>query len=214
MQTMQKVRNRYNSSIAVLNFLVLWVRRPLSIGAIAPSSRSLAEAMARKVNFDQPGYVVELGGGTGSITRALIEGVANPRDVVVIEKEESLCDLLSRRFPEVRVIHGDARDLGNLLETARIGPVKAIVSGLPLLSMPRRMRLQIVGQSFAVLTRGGVFIQFTYGLTSPILRSIAEEIGIVGRRSGWVLRNLPPASLWLYRRDGPDRNLIGAPMAS
>lgn len=182
-----------------LSFLGLWLKRPRSMGAIAPSSDGLAAAIAREIDFESPGAIIELGGGTGSITTALVENALHPQDIVVIEREASLCTLLARRFPAVRVICGDARDLPRLLDDGQIGPVNAIVSGLPLLAMPRRTRFEILRHAFAVLPADGVFLQFTYGLAPPVPRTFADRTRIVGRRSAWVLRNLPPAFLWHYR---------------
>jgi phosphatidylethanolamine/phosphatidyl-N-methylethanolamine N-methyltransferase len=196
---MEVVRPRHVSVLEALNFLTLWFRRPRSIGAITPSSRRLAAAIAREVEFFGAGVIVELGGGTGSITRALVERAADTTEIVVIEREPSLCTLLAARFPGIRVLQGDAEDLGALLSEAGVGPVKAVVSGLPLLSLPRDICRRIVRESFAALAEGGVFVQFTYGIASPIRPSHARRAGIAGRRTGWVLRNLPPASLWCYR---------------
>jgi len=198
---MESVEARHVPVLDALKFLGLWFRRPRSMGAIVPSSGQLAKAIARQVDFDRPGVIVELGGGTGSITRALAERAAAGDEIVVVEREASLSAGLAARFPGIRVICGDAEDLHELLTAAGIGPVKAIVSGLPLLSISRRSRERIIRQCFAVLARDGVFLQFTYGLTCPVRRSAATRARITGCRAGWVLRNLPPATLWRYRWD-------------
>lgn len=205
---------RRDDILGALKFFGLWLRRPRSIGAIAPSSRRLAAAIADEVDFAAPGVVVELGGGTGSITRALIARAAHPDDVVVVEREASLCERLTARFPGVRVIHGDARALKPLLAAHGIGPVKAIVSGLPLRSLSDPCREAIIGAAFSVLAPGGVFVQFTYGLAEPVRTALAGRIGLVGRRSRWVIGNLPPAALWRYRRCvAPAPALATAPRA-
>ncbi len=196
---MEAVRSIYTPVIEALNFLTLWFRRPRSIGAITPSGRRLAAAIAREVDFSRPGVIVELGGGTGSITRALVERAAGKAEIVVVEREPTLCALLSARFPGIRVLQGDARDLRRLLANSGIGPVKAVVSGLPLLSLTQATCRRIVRESFAVLEPDGVFVQFTYGIASPVRASHARRVGVEGRRTGWILGNLPPAALWCYR---------------
>jgi phosphatidylethanolamine/phosphatidyl-N-methylethanolamine N-methyltransferase len=203
---MEAVRPRHVSVLDALGFLTLWFRRPRSIGAITPSGRRLAAAVAREVDFSGAGVIVELGGGTGSVTRALVERATDTTEIVVIEREPSLCALLSARFPGIRVLEGDAEDLGKLLADAGIGPVKAVVSGLPLLSLSRMTCRRIVRESFAALAEGGVFVQFTYGFASPIGPSHARRARIAGRRTGWVLRNLPPAALWCYRHESEARS--------
>jgi len=183
-----------------LRFLKLWLRRPVSVGAVLPSGKSLALAMAEQIDPAVPGAVLELGGGTGSITAALLESGTAAEDLVVIEREPALVDLLRARFGGVKVIHGDARDVVRLAEHAGVGPVKAVVSGLPLLSLPDTVCRQIIAEAFRVLRPGGCLVQFTYAPMSPISRSTTYALDIVGKRADWVLDNLPPASVWNFRR--------------
>ena len=184
-----------------LGFFLLWLRRPTHVGALVPSGKALATSMAARINVDLPGAVVELGGGTGSITEAILAGGTAPEDLVVVEREAKLCAILAERFPQIRVLQGDARDLKNLLEIAGIGPVKVVVSGLPLLSLDDRDGQRIVAGVFSVLPPEGELLQFTYGPASPVSRRTRTSLGIAGRRSGWILYNLPPATVWRYRRD-------------
>jgi len=185
----------------VLRFWKAWLRRPAQLGAVAPSSKSLATAMAGEIDPDEDGAVVELGGGTGSITAALLKTGMHPADLVVIEREPALCDVINRRFPGVTVICGDARNLALLLRRAGIDRVKAVVSGLPLVLMSPEARRGILAQAFAAMPHDhGIFVQFTYSPVSPLSRGTATAFGLVGDRSEWVLDNLPPAAVWRYRR--------------
>ncbi|HZT50594.1 MAG TPA: rRNA adenine N-6-methyltransferase family protein, partial [Stellaceae bacterium] len=149
-------------------FLTRWIKAPHLVGAIAPSSRGLAQAMARQIDPLATGAVVELGGGTGSITRALLERGLAPDRLVVVERDRTLAALLRSRFPGVRVLHGDAAGLVALLRPYAIEGAAAIVSSLPLLSLPKLMRRRIVEQSFALLGDHGTFVQYTYGVASPL----------------------------------------------
>lgn len=183
-----------------LSFLKLWLRRPASLGAMLPSGKSLALAMAEQVDPAVPGAVVELGGGTGSITAALLESGTAATDLVVIEREPALVNLLRARFARLRVIQGDARHTARLVAQAGVGPVKAVVSGLPMLSLPERVCRDIITQAFTILRPQGVMVQFTYSPLSPISRSTSRSLDIIGDRADWVLDNVPPASVWNYRR--------------
>ena len=183
-----------------LRFLKLWLRRPASFGAVLPSGKSLARAMASQIDAKAPGIVVELGGGTGSITAAILESGTSLEDLLVIEKEPALVGLLRARFSGMRVIAGDARDTASLVERASVGPVKAVVSGLPLLSLPASVRREVITQAFAILQPRGNMVQFTYGPTSPVPRDLGGCLDILGNRVDWVLQNVPPASVWTYRR--------------
>ena len=182
---------------APILFLKRWLKDPLKIGAIAPSSRELAAAMARLGPADSQDPVIELGGGTGVITQALLEAGIAPTRLIVVERDEALHDLLVKRFPAVRILFGNAADLPSLLRPLGITRACAVVSGLPLLAMRDAMRDRIVDESFALLGTGAPFIQFTYGLASPIPR---RRLGVHGEVKSRVLNNLPPASVWLYHR--------------
>ncbi|HZF33892.1 MAG TPA: methyltransferase [Candidatus Angelobacter sp.] len=178
-------------------FLRRWLKDPLMIGAIAPSSRELAAAMARLVPVDSQDPVIELGGGTGVITQALLDAGIAPARLFVVERDGALHDLLVKRFPEVRILLGSAADLTDLLRPLGVAKACAVVSGLPLLAMRDSLRDRIVEESFALLGPSAPFIQFTYGLASPIPR---RKLGIQGEVKSRVLNNLPPASVWLYHR--------------
>lgn len=178
-------------------FLKRWLKDPLSIGAIAPSSRELGDEMARLVPAGSADPVVELGGGTGVITAALLDAGIAAQSLIVIERDDALHALLVKRFPGVRILQGDAAELTALLRPLGITRVRAVVSGLPLLAMRESVRDRIVEESFALLAPGAPFIQFTYGLTSPIPR---RRLGVQGEVKRRVLNNLPPASVWLYQR--------------
>jgi phosphatidylethanolamine/phosphatidyl-N-methylethanolamine N-methyltransferase len=198
--TSQEAEPRRNRVRDNLSFLKLWLRKPASLGAMLPSSKSLASAMAEQIDPSAPGAVIELGGGTGSITAALLDSGIAPGNIVVLEREAALCRLLRKRFPEVRVMRGDARDLARLLARAEIHQVKTVVSGLPLLSMPLGVERAVIAAAFKVLPEDGALVQFTYGPRAPVSRAIARGLDIVGERADWVLDNLPPAAVWHYRR--------------
>jgi phosphatidylethanolamine/phosphatidyl-N-methylethanolamine N-methyltransferase len=185
----------------------LWLKNPFKIGAVAASSPELAAAMARHIPLGGDGYVVELGGGTGPVTRAILAAGVPAAQLIVVERDLALHRHLSERYPDVRVLHGDAMHLQQLLRRERIQPVKAIVSSLPLLSMKKAIQHRIGAQAFAVLEPGAPLIQFTYGLFSPLNRRL---LGVSGSVEDRVLQNLPPASVWLYRKSGGNHHAEAA----
>lgn len=187
------------------HFWSAWLRNPRQMGAVLPSSDGLASAMAGQVPPDS-GLLLELGAGTGAITRALLAGRIDPGRMIVVEKDSRLADQLMRDFPGVRVLAGDATRLRSLLGLAHAGKVDCVVSSLPLLSMRAFMRTRVLAEIFTVLGPGGRLIQFTYSPRPPIPQSLAEGLGIRGQRVARVLRNLPPASVWVYTQlRGADR---------
>jgi phosphatidylethanolamine/phosphatidyl-N-methylethanolamine N-methyltransferase len=177
-------------------FFRLWLKNPLSIGNFTMSSRALASAMAAPVPR-AGGPVIELGGGTGVVTQALLDHGVAPEDLIVVERNATLHALLTERFPAVRVLHGSAADLTALLRPLALPPGRAVVSSMPIISMPRPVQRAIVEQSFAAMNGDGTFVQFTYGPVSPLPRRAFRLDGNVAKR---VFTNLPPARVWVYRR--------------
>lgn len=193
-----KLHDRYKKHP---QFLAAWVRSPLKIGALTPSSKGLARAMAKHVDLTQDGIVIELGAGTGAVTHALVEAKI-PRDrLIVIERDPQLYAILHTQFPDLRIVRADAVDLSKVIEECGIRKICAIVSSLPLLSMPRGIRIQIETQMAAAICDGGKIIQFTYGPTSPLLHDRWRSLRVFGKRKQFVVTNVPPAHVWVYQRD-------------
>ncbi len=178
-------------------FLKAWLDNPSLTGAISPSGRQLARYMASQVDLSLSGPVVELGPGTGPVTRALIErGIAQER-LVLVEYDPDFCKLLAARYPKARIIQGDAYALAKTLTGHLDQPAAAVVSSLPLLLRDEPQRLAMLAEAFALMQPGAPVIQFTYGLKSPIPRS--GQL-FHSRRSLPIWLNLPPAHVWVYRQ--------------
>ena len=185
-----------------VQFLSAWLRNPRQAGALLPSGSSLAQAMAAQVDPGH-GLVVELGAGTGAITRALIARGVTSEQLILVEKDPALFGEMERRFPGVVALRGDAAHLGRLLNRAGVGCPGTLVSSLPLLSMTRRQRLRVLIQIFSNLRVGGVLVQFTYFPLPPIPDVLAAALGVSGRRVARVFSNLPPAAVWVYQVHSP-----------
>jgi phosphatidylethanolamine/phosphatidyl-N-methylethanolamine N-methyltransferase len=181
-------------------FLKTLFESPRLTGAVTPSGRYLARAMARAVDPNGEGLVVELGPGTGPVTRALIDnGVARER-LVLVEYDGGFCQLLARRFAPIEVVQGDAYDLPRTLAGLGRRRVAAVVSSLPLLNQPPTLRAKLIEDAFTLMGPDGVFVQFTYGLVSPISPEVCAG-RFSAHRSAPIWRNLPPARVWTYRAD-------------
>lgn len=183
-------------------FLQHWLRSPLSMGALLPSGSPLARLMAAQID-PAGGPVVELGAGTGAITRALLACGLPPDRLLVVERNPVFARLLQDRFPGVHIVQGDASQTERLMIAAGLGPAQTIISSLPLLALPARVQHDILRSSLAVLGPAGCFIQFTYGLVSPITPELRQVLDLQGRRVATVWRNLPPARIWRYTRPRP-----------
>ena len=183
-------------------FFWQWLKNPLRTAAVAASSAELAAAMVAELP-DDARRVIELGGGTGAITVALLDAGIRAGDLLVLELNEELHAHLHLRFPKVAVVLGDARSLPVLARACGYldaGPADAVVSGLGLLNMPHGLQRDILLAAFECLRPGGVFVQFTYGPLAPVADAVAAELGVRVRRGDFVLRNMPPATVYVYTR--------------
>ncbi len=119
---------------------------------------------------------------------------------MLVEYDPAFCRMLEERFDGVRVIQGDAYDLPRTLASFAGQPIAAVVSSLPLLNQPPPHRTKLIADAFALMGPAGVFVQFTYGLQSPVPREACAN-RYFAVRSKPILRNLPPAFVWTYRLD-------------
>lgn len=184
-------------------FLKRWLRNPFSMGAVVPSGRLLAEAMARATLAEmrgRDGHVIELGAGTGEVTKALLAAGIPADRLALVEREPELASFLRRHFAGPRIVEGDAARLPAILADQGIGTVSAVVSSLPLLSLPAEVVRGIVLGVFEALPRGGALVQFTYGPAQPVPRALSQELRLVGTRGPRIWFNVPPAVVWTFRR--------------
>ena len=180
-----------------VRFIRSWVERPLSIGAVTPSGKILARAMARYVDPNSDGPIVELGPGTGPVTEALVEAGVAPSRLVLVEFNPAFCRILRARYPDATVVQGDAYSLRRLLEALLIQPAAAVVSGLPLVTKPIKQRLRLIRDAIDLMAPGAPFVQFTYSVAAPLPKRLG---GFAVESSGRIWMNIPPARVWVYRR--------------
>lgn len=181
-------------------FFRQWLRNPRRTAAVVPSSAELAAAMLRELPAGTR-RVIELGGGTGVLTAALLGAGIEGEGLLVVELNDELHAHLRARFPQVRIVKGDARDLPRIASGyLAAGPADAVVSGLGLLSMPHETQRDVMAAAFACLRPDGRYIQFTYGPNAPVAEAVAAGLGLHVRRGAFVLRNVPPATVYVYSR--------------
>lgn len=170
---------------------------PRAVGAFCPSSPRLARAVAAAVDASAGDLVVELGGGTGAITSALLARGVLPERLVVVERDPSLARYLEERFRGVTVIGGDAAELASLLIRTDGGARAAtVVSSLPMISLSKDEVRAIGAQICNVLQRGGSLVQYTYQIALGHAR-VPDCMELVASDRVWI--NLPPARVEVYR---------------
>ena len=170
------------------------VSKPIEISAIAPSSRFLAKAMAKDLG-PATGRVVEFGPGTGRLTKGILNAGVAPKDLAVYEMNPDFVAHLKAKFPGIAVHLAPAQSAA---ETER--DVGAVISGLPLLSMPETLRREIVAAAFKILRPDGIYVQFTYGPRPALTDADIEALNLTWTQTAYVPLNLPPARVHTFRR--------------
>jgi phosphatidylethanolamine/phosphatidyl-N-methylethanolamine N-methyltransferase len=177
-------------------FFGLWLQNPLRIAAANPSGTRLADALARQVDFGRPGPVLELGAGTGSLTRGLVRAGCPPERILAVEREPRLVAVLRREFPGLTVIERDATRVGEYL-AGRVERLSAVVSSLPIKWFPLEAQQAILKPCLELLGPGGRFLQVTNAFCSPLP---VDRLGIAGRKIGRVWLNVLPTQIWSYEQ--------------
>ena len=181
-----------------MRFIRGLIANPRRVGSVAPSGAGLGRAMAAQIDLSVPGPVLELGPGSGAITRQLLAYGVAPERLIVIEFEPAFAALIAEKFSGINVINGDAFALDRTLAAGGVDdvPLAAVVSSLPMLNFSKERRVALLEAAFDRLAPGAPFIQFTYGFQKPVE---APE-GIETSCAAMVWRNIPPAHVWVYRR--------------
>lgn len=180
-----------------IRFFKGMIQRPKTVGAIAPTSSITARRMASVVNPNSGLPVLELGPGTGVITKAILARGVQPENLVAIEYSTDFYQHLKRTYTGVHFINGDAFDLDRTLGVLRNQKFDSVVSGLPLLNFPMQARVKLLESLLDRLPPGRPFMQISYGPVSPI---IARPDRYHIQHYDFIVRNIPPAQLWIYRR--------------
>ena len=189
-----KLANKLGEKI---DFYSGWIANPKVVGAIAPTSVSMARIMASAARCDAGLKVLELGPGNGVTTRAILEHGVAPENLFAVEFTERFLPGLRLRYPGVNFIHGDALNISQISAELGIEKFDTAISGLPLLNFPVGDRARLVERVLDQLEPGRPLIQFSYGLRPPVP---ARDGHFTVTQVDSVLLNLPPARIWAYRR--------------
>jgi phosphatidylethanolamine/phosphatidyl-N-methylethanolamine N-methyltransferase len=177
-----------------LMFLRRWAANPLQMGSIVPSAPALCKRVARQMRRTPDQFVLELGAGTGVISKALLNAGLPPEKLIVVEIVPDMAEHLRKVLPGVHVIEGDARDLAKLLPAHMRGNIGSVVCGVPLVLLPLAEQRRFIDAMEAVAPGVG-FLHYSYCITSPLPY---KKHSLSAKREEWTPRNFPPASVWRY----------------
>ena len=189
----QRLEQKFDEEI---RFFKGWQRDKKGVGALLPTSAITARRMASVIDTSSGLPVLELGAGTGVITKAIIERGVAPHNLVSIEYASHFCDLLRKRFSGVDVRNGKVFELDTVLADRRGQIFDSVISAVPMLSFPLERRIALMKALLSRIPRGRPVVQITHGPMSPL--PAMPEIYTIAHFD-FVMRNLPPAQLWLYR---------------
>lgn len=180
-----------------LRFFKGWIDKPKAVGSIIPTSSITARRMASVVDISSGLPVLEIGPGTGVITRAILARGVPARKLYAVEYSPDFVRHLRRNFPGVNVIEGDAFDLYSTLGEDAPRRFDSVVSGVPLLNFPVQKRVAYIEDLLDRIPEGRPIIQLTYGPKSPVPPGLGNYSV---KHFDFVIRNIPPTQLWVYRR--------------
>lgn len=175
-----------------MNFIKEFLKKPRAVGAVAPSSKYLAERMVETIDFKKCNCIVEYGPGTGVFTEKLIARKDEDTLLLIFEVNKEFCEKLVALYghkKNVRIINEGAENVKKYLELYGIKKVSYIVSGLPFTVLPSHISDEILRQTEDILSEDGKFITFQYSLVKiDLFKDYFKEIN-----TRKTIRNIPPA---------------------
>lgn len=180
-----------------LKFFKGWIDKPKAVGSIVPTSSFTARRMASVIDTSSGLPVLEVGPGTGVITKAILAHGVKPENLYTVEYSADFVQHLRRLYPRVNVIEGDAFDLDATLADKKDLTFDAVISGVPLLNFPVAKRVAYVEDLLDRIPAGRPIVQLTYGPLSPVPPGRGNY---TVEHFDFIIRNIPPTRLWIYRR--------------
>jgi phosphatidylethanolamine/phosphatidyl-N-methylethanolamine N-methyltransferase len=181
-----------------IQFLQAFIKNPLKVGAITPSSPELASKMIKDIEPDENNLVLELGVGTGAITKFLQDIVPDEKSYLGIELDGNLVKSLKTKFPDLKIIRGNACDLEKIHQKSGLGKVGYIICCLPFVSLPNEVGEKILSEIDKFMQQGCMFrtFQYAHGYYMPSaikLREFMRNRYGKAKRSPLIVKNVPPA---------------------
>lgn len=181
-----------------IQFLQAFLKNPLKVGSIAPSSPELAAAMIDGITPTKDNIVIELGVGTGAITKYLQEIIPDDGSYLGIELDPNLVRSLKLKYQGLNIVCGNAVDTVSIHERSGLGKVGFVICCLPFVSLPNEVGESILGEIDKLMRLGCTFrtFQYAHGYYMPSAIKLREFMRArygKSKRSPLVVKNVPPA---------------------
>lgn len=191
---LEKLTRRFDEE---WRFFKGWIDHPGKVGAVVPTGKVAAVRMASVITPGTDLPVLEVGPGTGVVTREILAGGLPADQLYMVEYSADFAETLRKEFPSTHVIQGDALRLDETLDEARALTFDAVISGVPMLNLDPDARVALMEDFLSRVPVGRPVIQITHGPAAPVP---AAEGRFSASRMDIIFRNIPPAHLWLYRK--------------
>ncbi|CAN7588777.1 phospholipid N-methyltransferase PmtA [Rhizobium sp. LjRoot254] len=195
---MQRIKSRFAEKFDdEIRFLKGVISTPKTVGAIMPTSARMANRMASIIDTGSGLPVLELGPGTGVITKAILDKGVKPENIVSVEYSGDFVRHLRGKYPGVNFVNGDAFSLAETLQDYRGQKFDCVISGIPLLNFPMHQRVKLIEDLLKLVPVGRPVVQFSYGPVSPV---VARPDSYTIKHFDFIMRNIPPAQIWHYKK--------------
>lgn len=185
-----------------LTFFQQFLRHPLQVASIAPSSRFLERRIVEAAGVKSARTIIELGPGTGGTTRAILGAMAPDARLLTIELNPHLHDLVSRIEDRRLIAHrGDARDLGKIISEHALGAPEAVISGIPFSTISQQAGCEILEAIYSFLAPGGRFVAYQAKKRVATLSPLFPE----PEEAELEIFNVPPLRVFRWEKDGVRR---------
>jgi phospholipid N-methyltransferase len=176
-----------------------FLKHPVMVGSIIPSSKTLINKMLREVDWANTKLFVEYGPGVGTFTRPILDRLAPDATLVTIDTNPDFCDYLKRSISDSRlqIVNGSAADVGTILTDLGFDKADYIISGLPFSTLPAGIGPAIAKATAEAVRPGGAFLVYQF---RPAVRHIIEPF-FDRVDHAFEPINVPPAQLWWFRKD-------------
>ena len=181
-----------------IEFLQAFLKNPAKVGSIRPSSPELAQKMIEGISPSKNNAVLELGVGTGAITKFLQEIVPDEASYLGIELDRDLVRLLKRSFPDMSIVRGNAVDASAIHQRSGVGKIGSIICCLPFVSLPNEVGEKVLLEVEKFMDQGCTFrtFQYAHGFYFPSamkLREFMRDRYGKAKKSQLIVKNVPPA---------------------